>query len=59
MINSLVDQAILRSFLYMFLDWIVVHVDCTSWSISDFIDGLGCKGMIFLLLLLALTLYML
>ena len=40
--TELADQAILRSFLYMFSDW-VAYVDCTSWSIFDFIDWLGCK----------------
>ena len=28
--TELADQAILRSFLYMFSDWVRVHVDCTS-----------------------------
>ena len=54
--TELADQAILRSFLYMFSDWVRRHVDCTSWSIFNFIDWLGCKGMIFLLLLFPLAL---
>ena len=41
--TELADQAILQSFLYTFSDWVRVHVDCTSWSIFDFIDWLGCK----------------
>ena len=45
--TKLADQTILWSFLYMFLDWVRVHVDCTSWSIFDFIDCLGCKWVIF------------
>ena len=34
---ELADQAILRSFLYMFSDWVRVHVDCTSWGESLFL----------------------
>ena len=41
--TELADQAILRSFLYMFSDWVRIHVDCTSWSVFYFIDWLGCK----------------
>ena len=41
--TELADQAILRSLLYMFSDWVRVHVDCTSWSIFDLIHWLGCK----------------
>ena len=54
--TELADQTILWSFLYMFSDWVRVHVDCTSWSIFDFIDWLGCKRVILLLFLFFLAL---
>ena len=40
---ELTDQTILRSFLYMFLNWVRVNVAFSSWSLLDFIDWLGCK----------------
>ena len=36
--TELADQAILQSFLYIFLDWVKVHVGFSLWSLFDFID---------------------
>ena len=41
--TELTDQAILRSFLYMFLGWVRVNVGSSSRSLLNFIDWLGCK----------------
>ena len=41
--SKLVDQSILWSFMYMFLDWVRVHIGFSLLSLFDFIDCLGCK----------------
>ena len=41
--SELTDHKILRSFMYMILEWVRVHIESTSLSLLDFIDWLGCK----------------
>ena len=41
--SELTDHTILCSFMYMFLEWVRVHIEFTSLSFLDFIDWLGCK----------------
>ena len=41
--SNLTDQAILRLFMYMFLEWVSAHIGSTSLSLFDFIDWLSYK----------------
>ena len=46
------DQAILQSFIHMFLEWDKVHLSYSLLSLFEFIDWLGCKwgeGVVFCL----------
>ena len=39
----LVDHAILHSFMYMFLEWVIVHLGSSTLALFVFIDWLSCK----------------
>ena len=48
--SDLIDHAILRSFMYMFLEWVRVHLGSSTLSLFDFINWWGCKrgeGVVF------------
>ena len=39
---ELIGHAILCSFIYMFLQWVRIHLGSSTLSLFDFIDWLGC-----------------